>query len=182
MFPTEGGQLLVLMGAIHSTKIPTGPTGKVVHLKRWTRFFETFPVGPNRSIEFWTEISRNFGWMDRAQLVSVSFILFITVTHYGTWCQHLGISYTRFHGQLILNVLRTFSVHLFRSFYLIGGHRDSKTQFFAECGRAPVHNLAFVSLHKMKGKKWKISRKKLVSPTEIKTRFSCMQWIVVDYS
>ena len=39
---------------------------KVVHLKRWTRFFETFPVGPNRSIEFWTEISGNFGWMDRA--------------------------------------------------------------------------------------------------------------------
>ena len=26
--------------------------GKVVHLKRWTRFFKTFPVGPNRSIEF----------------------------------------------------------------------------------------------------------------------------------
>ena len=25
-----------------------------------------FPVGPNRSIEFWTEISGNFGWMDRA--------------------------------------------------------------------------------------------------------------------
>ena len=23
--------------------------GKLVHLKRWTRFFETFPVGPNRS-------------------------------------------------------------------------------------------------------------------------------------
>ena len=40
--------------------------GKVVHLKRWTRFFETFPVGPNRSIEFWTEIFGNFGWMDRA--------------------------------------------------------------------------------------------------------------------
>ena len=40
--------------------------GKLVHLKRWTRFFETFPVGPNRSIEFWTEISGNFGWMDRA--------------------------------------------------------------------------------------------------------------------
>ena len=35
--------------------------GKVVHLKRKTRFFETFPVGPNRSIEFWTEISGNFG-------------------------------------------------------------------------------------------------------------------------
>ena len=41
--------------------------GKEDHLKRWTCFFETFPVGPNRSIEFWTEISGNFGWMDRAQ-------------------------------------------------------------------------------------------------------------------
>ena len=30
------------------------------------RFLETFPVGPNRSIEFWTEVSRNFGRMDRA--------------------------------------------------------------------------------------------------------------------
>ena len=40
--------------------------GKEDHLKRWTRFFETFPVGPNRSIEFWTEISGNFGRMDRA--------------------------------------------------------------------------------------------------------------------
>ena len=27
--------------------------GKEDHLKRWTCFFETFPVGPNRSIEFW---------------------------------------------------------------------------------------------------------------------------------
>ena len=44
--------------------------GKVVHLKRWImdQFFSKllFPVGPNRSIEFWTEISRKFGWMDRA--------------------------------------------------------------------------------------------------------------------
>ena len=39
--------------------------GKLVHLKRWTRFFETFPVGLNRSIEIWTQISENFGWMDR---------------------------------------------------------------------------------------------------------------------
>ena len=31
--------------------------GKVDHLKGWTSFFETFPVGPNRYIEFWTEIS-----------------------------------------------------------------------------------------------------------------------------
>ena len=40
--------------------------GNVVHLKKWTSFFETFPVGLNRSIEFWTEISGNFGLMDRA--------------------------------------------------------------------------------------------------------------------
>ena len=40
------------------------------HLKRWTRFFETFPVGPNRSIEFWTKISGKFGWMDRAHDLS----------------------------------------------------------------------------------------------------------------
>ena len=158
MFRTEGGQFLVLMGAIHSTKIPTGPTGKVVHLKRWTRFFETFPVGPNRSIEFWTEISRNFGWMDRTQLVSVSFILFITVMHYGTWCQHLGISYTRFHGQLILNVLRTFSVHLLRSFYLIGGHRDSKTQFFAVVLLRCIISLSFLST-KWKGRSGKLAEK-----------------------
>ena len=46
---------------------PVGP-GKVVHLKRWTRFFETFRVGPNRSLEFWTEFPGNFGWMDRALL------------------------------------------------------------------------------------------------------------------
>ena len=44
---------------------------KVVHLERWTSFFETFPVGPNRSIQFWTEISGNFGWMDRAQRSSI---------------------------------------------------------------------------------------------------------------
>ena len=40
--------------------------GKEDHLKRWSSFSETFPVGPNRSIEFWTEISGNFVWMDRA--------------------------------------------------------------------------------------------------------------------
>ena len=40
--------------------------GKEDHLKRWNCFFQAFPVGPNRSIEFWTEISGNFGWMDRA--------------------------------------------------------------------------------------------------------------------
>ena len=40
--------------------------GKEEHLKRWTSFFETFPVGPNWSIEFWTKIFGNFGWMDRA--------------------------------------------------------------------------------------------------------------------
>ena len=41
----------------------------MVYLKRWTSFFETFPVRPNRSIEFWTEISGNFVWMDRADLM-----------------------------------------------------------------------------------------------------------------
>ena len=53
-------------GAIHSAKFQPVRPRKEVHLKRWTRFFETLPVGPNRSIEFWTEMSGNFGWMDRA--------------------------------------------------------------------------------------------------------------------
>ena len=44
------------MGAIHWNKIPTGPTGKRGPPQKG-RFLETFPVGPNRSIEFWTEIS-----------------------------------------------------------------------------------------------------------------------------
>ena len=47
--------------------------GKVVHVKKWTSFFETFPVGPNRSIEFWTKISGNFGRMDRALCFQVSY-------------------------------------------------------------------------------------------------------------
>ena len=62
--------------------------GKVVHLKRWTRFFETFPVGPNRSIEFWTEISGNFGWMDRARKTTLDFL---------TWGDNLV---PRFHSVL----------------------------------------------------------------------------------
>ena len=53
-------------GPIHSTKMQTGPTGKRGPPQKVNHFFETFPVGPNRSIEFWTEISGNFGWMDRA--------------------------------------------------------------------------------------------------------------------
>ena len=40
---------------------PFKQTGKSGPLKIWTRFFETFSVGPNRSIEFWTEISENCG-------------------------------------------------------------------------------------------------------------------------
>ena len=39
--------------------------GKEDHLKRWTSFFKTFPVGLSWSIEFWTKISGNFRWMDR---------------------------------------------------------------------------------------------------------------------
>ena len=53
-------------GPIHSTKMQTGPTGKRGPPQKVNHFFETFPLGPNRSIEFWTEISGNFGWMDRA--------------------------------------------------------------------------------------------------------------------
>ena len=52
-----------IMGTIHSTKIPTGPTWKSGQPQMWTSFFETFPVGPNRSIEFCTQISGNFGWI-----------------------------------------------------------------------------------------------------------------------
>ena len=51
--------------------------GKEDHLKRWTRFFETFPVGPNRSIEFCTEISRKFGWMDCAHRLLPSYFAFL---------------------------------------------------------------------------------------------------------
>ena len=54
------------LGAMIQPKFQPVRLGKEDHLKRWTRFFETFPVGPNRSIEFWTEISEKFGWMDRA--------------------------------------------------------------------------------------------------------------------
>ena len=59
--------------------------GKVVHLKRWTRFFETFPVGPNRSIEFWTEISGNFGWMYRACGVTETPRRGMGTSLYGYW-------------------------------------------------------------------------------------------------
>ena len=52
-------------GGGHFSIRPVRP-GDVVHLKRFTSFFETFPAGSNRSIEFWTEISGIFGWMDRA--------------------------------------------------------------------------------------------------------------------
>ena len=57
--------------------------GKEDHLKRWTRFFETFPVGPNRSIEFWTEISGKFVWMDRALYVPIHEV---TRAQVGTSC------------------------------------------------------------------------------------------------
>ena len=56
----------IIKGAIHSTKIPTGPTGKRGPPQKVDPFFRNFSVGPNRSIEFWTEISGKFGWMDRA--------------------------------------------------------------------------------------------------------------------
>ena len=44
-------------------KISIGPVQprKVVNLERWIDLFETFPVGPNRYIQFQKEISGNFG-------------------------------------------------------------------------------------------------------------------------
>ena len=49
-------------GEVYSTKIPTGPTGKSDPPQKVDQiFFETFPVETSRSIEFWTEISGNFG-------------------------------------------------------------------------------------------------------------------------
>ena len=61
----EAGTLAYRARSIQPKFRPVQP-GKVVHLKRWNSFFETSPVGPNRSIEFWTEISGNFDRMDRA--------------------------------------------------------------------------------------------------------------------
>ena len=51
----------ITMGVIHSTKHQTGATGKSGSPQKVDQFFETFPVGPNRSTEFWTEITGNFG-------------------------------------------------------------------------------------------------------------------------
>ena len=49
--------------AIHQKFQPVRP-GKVVHLLRWTSLFETFPVGTNLSIEFWTEFPKIlFEWI-----------------------------------------------------------------------------------------------------------------------
>ena len=58
----------VSLGAIRSTKIPTGPTGKIGPPQKVDPFFRNFSGWPraNRSTEFWTEISGNFGWMDCA--------------------------------------------------------------------------------------------------------------------
>ena len=57
---------MILWARSIQPKFQPARPGKEDHLERWTRFSETFPVGPNRSIEFWTEISGNFGLMDRA--------------------------------------------------------------------------------------------------------------------
>ena len=56
--------------AIRTTNIQTGPTGQSGLPFEVDQFFcETFLVGPNRSIDFCTEISGNFGRMDRAHSV-----------------------------------------------------------------------------------------------------------------
>ena len=54
-----------------------------IHLKTWTSFSETFPVGPNRSTEIWTAISGNSGWMlspDRALGVMLCYAFSTHVT------------------------------------------------------------------------------------------------------
>ena len=75
------------------------------HLKRWTRFFETFPVGPNRSIEFWAGIFGNFGWTDRAPTLtklfpkipanSLSWVLFVSSYTTAIVSPHLPGSFTK---------------------------------------------------------------------------------------
>ena len=66
------------MGAIHSTKIPTGATGKSGPPQKVDQYFRNFS-GWNEPIHrvlavigswFWTLISGNFGWMDRAPFFS----------------------------------------------------------------------------------------------------------------
>ena len=56
--------------------------GKVFHLKRWTSLFETFPVGPNRSIGFWTEISLLFEWIVPFMLHDYMVLLTITCSSF----------------------------------------------------------------------------------------------------
>ena len=51
--------------------------GKVVHLKKWTLFFETFPVEPNRSIEFWTEILVE--WITPTNVLVSNIIIVISI-------------------------------------------------------------------------------------------------------
>ena len=52
-----------------STQIPTNPTRKSGPPHKVDQFFRNFSVGLNRSIQFWTEISKNFGSMDRAHIL-----------------------------------------------------------------------------------------------------------------
>ena len=89
--------------------------GKVVHLKRWTSFFEIFGVGPNRSIEFWTEISGNFGWMDRAQHIQKSrtsnfvrrtFYCYAMVSTAGFYCDSRAHNGRKIHSCLSSNKSR----------------------------------------------------------------------------
>ena len=74
--------------------------GKVVHLKRWATFFDTFLVGWNRSIQFWTEISENFGWMDIVPLRYAKGVPFVNrrymkgVPVYQKWYLNLVMGWT----------------------------------------------------------------------------------------
>ena len=84
------------MGAIHSTKIPTCPTGKVVDLKRRTSFFETFLFGPNGSIEFWTKIPEiSVEWIVPYNLGNGSICVYVGVgVRRKHFCERVSLEYT----------------------------------------------------------------------------------------
>ena len=59
-------------GAIHSTKIPTGPTGKIGPPQKVAQLFRNFSGWTEPIHWVWTEISGNFSWMDHARGIKLS--------------------------------------------------------------------------------------------------------------
>ena len=75
--------------------------GKVVSLKWWTRVFEIFPVGLNRSIEFWTEMSGNFGEMDCALWITRTFT-WMYLGMQDVWAVFIIVLYFSKYGEMKL--------------------------------------------------------------------------------